>query len=126
MKNILKKLFKKNNKDINVSIKGPIRDKYTIEFIEKRIGAKLEFPNQFVKGDMDEKKYDELRSFGCSDILDDKGHWLHRDCFIKNCEQCNFYPVVKECCEKNRINPNAPADFVKCFILKFKQLCKFT
>lgn len=79
------------------------KDKITIEFVENKIGEKLTFPFQFIKGNMDDDKYSELINFGCSDIFDTSGHWLHRDCFHKKCSTCNFYPILKQYEEDNNI-----------------------
>ena len=96
------------------------KTKYTIEQIEEKCGCKLTYPNQFVEGCVDENRYDELRSFGCSDLWDKDGHWMHRDCweprFNSNaCEKCNFYPIVKKYNEENKIPKGIETDFIKAF-----------
>lgn len=84
----------------------------TIEEVENEIGEKLQYPTQFVD-DMDLPKYEKLLKFGCSDIMDKKGHWLHRDCFSRHCDKCNFYPILKSFEEKNDINHNSTPDIIK-------------
>ncbi len=93
------------------------KDKITIEFVENKIGFKLNFPNQFIEGNIDDEKYSELLNFGCSDIWDTEGHWLHRDCFHKKCSTCNFYPVVKEYYDKNNIENETEMDIEKASLL---------
>lgn len=94
------------------------KTKFTIEQIEEEIGMKLDYPNQFVD-DMELPKYENFKNFGCSDIWDKNGHWLHRDCFSKHCHRCNFYPVLKAFEEKNKINPNIPPDITKAGFFDF-------
>lgn len=100
-------------------IKPYIHD-LTIEEVEKISGVKLTYPNQVVPGNIDEEKYDELQRFGCSDILDDCGHWIHRDCWGTKdgkCKTCDFYRIVESYHKENGIPQNLtfniPTDIVK-------------
>jgi hypothetical protein len=90
------------------------KNKYTLEEVESKVGFKLQYPFQTIDGDVDDEKYTELRNFGCSDLMDTKGHWMHRDCFIGRnkgvCEQCNFFPVKQEYQKKNGIENNPEID----------------
>jgi hypothetical protein len=104
IKTIIDKFFRKNKKVI-----------WTIEMIEQKIGTKLTYPNQKIIGNMDDEKYSELKRFGCSDIWDDEGTWLHRDCFSRRCNKCNFFPIVKKYNEENKIPNNIETDFIKAF-----------
>lgn len=85
----------------------------TIEEVEAKSGVKLTYPNQMVKDDVDKEKYKELRAFGCSDIWDKKGTWIHRDCFHRKCEECNFYPIMKKYYDEQELDPDMPADLGK-------------
>jgi hypothetical protein len=85
----------------------------TIEEVEAKAGVKLTYPNQRIEGSVDEERYAELKRFGCSDIWDDEGTWLHRDCFSRNCEKCNYYPIMRKYYDENEIDPNIPADLGK-------------
>lgn len=91
------------------------RKQLTIEEVETISGVKLTYPNQRIVGDMDEEKYKELKEFGCSDIWDDNGGWLHRDCWgNKNkCKNCNYYPIVEQYNKENEIKEGAETDLVK-------------
>ncbi|MCK9417559.1 hypothetical protein M0Q97_13035 [Candidatus Dojkabacteria bacterium] len=93
MKRIFNKLLKK-------------KDEYTIDFIENKIGTKLTYPIQFIGGNSDDDKYKELLRFGCSDISSNGGYYLHRDCGLKNCSKCNFYPIVEKYYIENNIDRN--------------------
>lgn len=91
----------------------------TIEMVEKISGVKLTYPNQKVSGDVDDEKYKELLSFGCSDIFDDECHWVHRDCW-SSCKNCNFYPLVENFKKNNGIPLNVEPDFIKAsFIVNY-------
>lgn len=100
------------------------KNKYTLEEVESKVGFKLQYPFQTIEGNVDDEKYKELREFGCSDIMDNQGHWLHRDCFIGRnpgiCEQCNFFPVKEryQLLENIKNNPEAD-DFVKAVTFNF-------
>jgi hypothetical protein len=85
----------------------------TIEEVEAKAGVKLTYPNQRIEGSMDEERYTELRRFGCSDIWDDEGSWLHRDCFSRNCKRCNYYPIMKKYYDEKELDPDMPADLGK-------------
>ena len=93
----------------------------TIEYIEQKYGIKLTFPFQWTNfKDMSDPFYDELKSFGCSDIWHGSCY-LHRDCrkcqkysidiktgetkFLSDngCSFCNFYPIVQEYYDSNDI-----------------------
>ena len=87
----------------------------TVEEVEEKSGVKLTYPNQQIPGSADEEKYKELVKFGCSDVWDEKGTWIHRDCFSRKCMTCNYYPILKKYEEENNINHDAPADFTKAF-----------
>lgn len=92
------------------------RKKYTIEFIEEKIGKKLTYPNQKVEGSIYDEKYKELRGFGCSDIWDDNHIWSHRDCWGNQYDQyknCNFYPIVEKYNKEHKIKEGTETDFVK-------------
>ena len=54
----------------------------TIEYIEKKYGIKLAYPYTFLTSvqNLDDPFYDELKKFGCSDILAGSSH-LHKDCW---------------------------------------------
>jgi len=93
-----------------------MRAQYTIDFVERQCGEKLTYPNQYIRGSVNEKKYEELRIFGCSDIWDECGAWLHRDCFSKKCKNCNFYPIVKKYNKENNIKKSTPIDFTKFYV----------
>jgi hypothetical protein len=99
-------------KEPNVVFK--LKQTYTLEEIEDKVGFKLQYPFQTIDGNMDDEKYEELRHFGCSDIMDTTGNWLHRDCFIGRnkgaCEQCNFFPVKQEYQIKNYITNDPEID----------------
>jgi hypothetical protein len=97
--------------------KLPSRLRYTIEDIERLSGVKLVYPNQKVDGSLDEPRYKELCSFGCSDIWDDKGSWLHRDCFSRQCHVCNFYPIFEKFNRDNKVTRFTEADFIKAFTI---------
>jgi hypothetical protein len=90
---------------------------FTIESVESKLGIKLTYPQQIVEGSLDDEKYTELVNFGCSDIWDREGHWLHRDCFNGRregvCDKCNYYPIVKKYREENGISGNGEPDFIK-------------
>jgi hypothetical protein len=101
----MKNPFKKKKKYVQL----------TIEEVEQKSGVKLTYPNQNVEGSMDEERYKELKGFGCSDIWDEKGSWMHRDCFSRKCDGCNFYPILEKYNEENGIDPNMPADLGKAF-----------
>jgi hypothetical protein len=89
------------------------KQELTIEMIEEKSGVKLTYPNQFVPGSIDEEKYKELTELGCSDVWDEKGVWLHRDCFSRNCKKCVYYPIVERYNKENNIPGNIETDFVK-------------
>ena len=95
--------------------KKPKYHPLTIAMVEEISGVKLTYPNQIVSGDMEDVKYKELTAFGCSDVWDDGGGWLHRDCFNRNCDNCNYYPVVKEYNEKHNIPNGIETDLIKVF-----------
>lgn len=99
------------------------KEKLTIEFVEEKSGVKLTYPNQILEGDFDDEKYKELKQFGCSDIWCGR-HWIHRDCFSRNCDSCGFYPIVKEYNEKENINSETPTDFVKAGSLPWESIFK--
>jgi len=108
-----------------------MKKQLTIEEVEKLSGVKLTYPNQIIEGSVDEDRYKELRSFGCSDIWDSYGSWYHRDCFrgpnftlnletfefVKKdegkCSECNYYPIVQEYHKQQAENPDIPADVLK-------------
>jgi len=116
----------------------------TIEEVEKLSGVKLTYPNQIIEGNVDEDRYKELRLFGCSDIWDSSGGWLHRDCFrgpnftlnLKTfefekksegkCSECNFYPIVQEFHKQAEDKSELPADMIKpgCLLNYFNKLKK--
>ena len=82
------------------------KEKYTIEFIENKIGTKLTYPFQFLDDvKLDDDKYKELIEFGCSDIFSGS-HWLHRDCRTSNCKKCNFFPIVEKYYIENNLDLN--------------------
>lgn len=91
--------------------------KLTIEEVESISGVKLTYPNQKVTGSIDDEKYKELKGFGCSDIWDDCGSWLHRDCFSSNCKKCNYYPIVEQYNKENGIKEGAETDLVKAGVI---------
>jgi len=84
------RLFKKKNKSTNKYVQP------TIEHIENKYNIKLT-PNIIrLSDDVDfnDPFYDELKKFGCVDIV--CGNlWMHKDCFSRNCEKCNFYPIIE-------------------------------
>jgi hypothetical protein len=94
--------------------KFKFKNKFTLEEVQSKVGLKLIYPFQTIDGDLDDEKYVELRNFGCSDLMDTKGHWLHRDCFIGRnpgiCEQCNFFPVKNQYQQKLLLNNNTVDD----------------
>lgn len=83
----------------------------TIEQVEEKSGVKLTYPYQFLKGDIDDEKYKELKNFGCSDIMCGT-HWMHRDCW-SNCNDCNYYPIVEKYNKENNIPKDMETDYVK-------------
>jgi len=88
-------------------------DQPIIEFVEEKSGVKLTYPNQYVSGNSDDEKYKELMKFGCSDVYDDCSTCAHRDCFIRNCNECNYYPIVEKYRKENNISDNVLSDFEK-------------
>ena len=96
--------------------KKVLAPKPTIEYIEQKYGIKLTYPTislDIKSEDWRNGFYDELESFGCSDIIFDRS-WVHRDCWVADkcsiniitgkmtiisngkCKTCNFYPIRKE------------------------------
>jgi len=88
----------------------------TIEYIENKYKIKLTYPYQIIDKSIlifDDNFYDEIRNFGCSDIIYGTC-MIHKNCicsgkFIfdpdtgkpiekikRKCDNCNYYPVVKE------------------------------
>ena len=90
--------------------------KLTIEIVEQKSGVKLVYPQQQISGSMEEKKYKELTKFGCSDIMDDEGGWLHRDCFHQDCNNCAYYPIKEKFDKENDLPNNYTIDFLKAVI----------
>jgi len=92
------------------------KKKLTLDYIENKYNLKLTYPTQSLDiktEDFDVDFYDELKSFGCSDIMFDRT-WLHRDCWggpqyetnfktgkfkqtsKGRCHKCEFYPIKKK------------------------------
>jgi len=77
----------------------------SIEYIENKYKIRLTYPFQIIEKNenFNDNFYDELKSFGCSDILCGTS-WLHRDCFSKKCKSCNFYPVTERNLKTERLD----------------------
>ena len=98
---------------IEIGLMKKPNNNVTIESIENKLNIKLTYPMQFIEGNIDDEKYSELIGFGCSDIMDNVGNWIHRDCFTRKCETCEYYSIIKKYRNDNGVNTNNEPDFNK-------------